>query len=334
MSTFQPTDAQSKFAAIVAKLTSPLEFETAAQALMDMMPALADLPAGAFCGASAEHVGRNSQRVPSYGQLRKMLELWWSINRPKGNDIGADDPTLDANDRQIVASWQRRRSEMIAGDTLAAGLSVLRRWPRAFRYVCRIDTEAASVAVRRGWHTDALDATAVDQRMTDDWGSITPAQIAAKLANLRGLAAEGERGVVLARALTGFLRSAVERYAPHHLHLLPELAPARRGPVEPVSNVAAARAEAAEGADARMAQAIDEERALREQAFIAEHGRKPGELSPEQLEALRAADPAVQKARAHQERQQVEQRWTQEDPAPEPPPATRRKYPWDMEEAA
>ena len=62
---------------------------------------------------------------------------------------GADDPLLSEADRHHCASWDRLRPERIAQGRLATALDVLRRWPAAFRYVCRTDAEAEHIARQR-----------------------------------------------------------------------------------------------------------------------------------------------------------------------------------------
>jgi hypothetical protein len=151
---FEPTRAQREFIAVVAKLTSPLESETAAKALMAMLPTLADLPAGVFCGAAAEHVGRNSQRVPSYAQLRRILELWWAVQAKSAFDeIGKDDLSLSNDDRAWLRNWRiNQEAGFTAGFSARDSLDLMRsHHPLAAIYLIRTDTQAAQIALFNRW---------------------------------------------------------------------------------------------------------------------------------------------------------------------------------------
>ena len=90
-----------------------------------------------------------------------------------------------------------------------------------------------------------------------------------------------------------FLTTAVEKYAPHHLRLIPDKisTPDRHRSVDQqMAELGMTGVDAAREEVARMTA-----------AFTAKHGRRPGALSREQLAVVRAANLGVQKARAHQE---------------------------------
>jgi hypothetical protein len=228
-----PTTAQSKFVAILAKLVAPMDFEAAAQAIMDMLPALADLPDGVFCDASAEHVGRNESRIPSYASLRKRLELWWQVNQPKTDltQIGVDDPSLDADDLGWLRNWQRHKDEGFTGISAATDLRLARQHrPRVFAYLLRTDTRAAEVAVLNHW-------TLPEQQPRE--------RSAEEIAHVEAVRDAAIRVIAQANLPPQAARETID--------------------------------------------GVREDVARRTAEFVAKHGRKPGEATPEQLAAIRKA---------------------------------------------
>jgi hypothetical protein len=232
-----PTTAQSKFVAVLAKLVAPMDFETAAQAIMDMLPALADLPDGAFCDASAEHIGRNESRVPTYATLRKRLELWWQVNQPKTDlhRIGVDDASLDPDDLGWLRNWQRHKEAGFNDISPATDLRLaMQHRPRVFAYLLRTDTKAAEVAVLNRW---TLPEQQPRERSAEEIAAVEATRDAA-------------------------IRAIAQANIP------PGASPPQGG------------------------SAVDEARedvARRTAEFVAKHGHKPGEVSADQLAAIRAA---------------------------------------------
>ena len=252
MSAFNPTTAQRKFVAVLAKLTAPLDAERAGQALMDMLPALNTLPPGVFCDAAAEHVARNAQfGFPSYGALRKMLELWWAVNEPKGaaDRIGTGDTTLDADDLGWLRNWQRHKDAGFPEISAATDLRLARQYrPRAFAYLLRTDTHAAEVAVLNGWSIPG-------QRPMPDADEI--AHVERMGEDARAAIAKAAHGITAHDERQRSVKQQVDALAPTQ---------------DDIDRAAA--------------------------AFEARHGRKPGELSPEQLAELRKSNPVLQHALA------------------------------------
>jgi hypothetical protein len=169
------SDNRRKFVAVLAKLLVPLETERGADALMEMLAGLADIPEATFDrpGDLAAEVAKGFTSFPSLGRLHKALagRAKDTVKKLPAQLPGAEDPTLSREDQIKLHSWLKFRAEgfmHIAGadfrDRMAVALSVQHKYQsRVFSHICRTDPEAASIAVRRGWvveerigqHTDA-----------------------------------------------------------------------------------------------------------------------------------------------------------------------------------
>jgi hypothetical protein len=271
----------------------------------DYAVGLADLPYEAFTPQSREAASRQWEYFPSYKSLRKFLETWVEKNATTNMKRlpPIADPSLSEQDQAHVRSWINLRAERIAAGRLTIGLSLLRKWPRAFDYVCRTDAEAHDIARRRGWLGEDNSPEAIDKRMQDDWGSITEAGLTGKLIALEQLHRAGRQGPKIAASCLSFLRLAISKHVPHLAHLIPD-------------RFTDAEAETQRTPDEQMAalgdalDAVDAVRVAAAAAFEAKHGRAPGTLSDDALAAARSASQAVQKARAHQEVVRQRDAWT------------------------
>jgi len=236
---------------------------------------LADLPYEAFTTASGEGAARNWERFPSYKALRKFLEDWADKHGAKDTKLlpPIDDPGLSDEDRAHVRSWINLRAERQKSGRFAQALSLMRKWPAAFAYICRTDDEAHATAQQRGWLPE-----------TGDTVDVSEAGITERLIELESIAG-GSLGAVLAPFGLSILRKNVAARAPERLHLLPDVVLPQRQPREPSERRQDAEAEASARAQREKLQPeIDAASA----AFEARTGRKPGQLSPEQLAAVRA----------------------------------------------
>lgn len=130
----------------------------------DYAKGFTDLAPECFCDASREAAARQFEYFPSYATLRKFLEGWWRDNKPRPPELpGADDGTLDLDDRlwlrrwtnDRVAEFQHLRDKGSPTERMAISLSNMRvHAPRCFRYLARTDTDVASIAVHRGWDVE------------------------------------------------------------------------------------------------------------------------------------------------------------------------------------
>jgi hypothetical protein len=234
----------------------------------DYANGLDDLPAEAFTPQSREAATRHFEHFPAYKPLRAWLEKWWSAHKPTRPLLPpVNDPNLSDEDRSHVRSWINLRNG--EGD-LGNRLSTFRdKWPRAFAYIVRTDDQAAAIAKGRGWIEDNAPI------------DVTERGIAGNLVKLEKLAGEGSVGAALASMGLSILRKNLSDRAPERSGLLPErmVAPSK----EPYRTVAQQRA--AMG-DPPTPPTISEQQ---EAAFVAEHGRRPGQMTPEQLATVRNA---------------------------------------------
>lgn len=243
---------------------------------------------GAFTKKSLHEIGRELTFFPAYAVLHKALSDWWSANKPAPPLLpGSDDPDLSEMDRRHIKSWHNLRPE---GD-LTRRLGTYRdKWPEAYRYIIRTDAEAEAISRRMGWV--AADAP-ID---------VSEEAIGRNLIKLeQAIQPDNPSSLAIARYALLALRKAVEVRAPHNLHLIPDTIEAVRKPTEPSPRQQDDEAFAsAEAQKEKLVSAVNEAKA----AFIAEHGRPPGALSREQLDASRVAagirPPAVKPSGAPQ----------------------------------
>jgi hypothetical protein len=174
-----------------------------------------------------------------------------------------------------VHHWTRQdksRPEMIQR------LAVVRQhhYP-GYRWLINNHNEAASIKVRLKWHDPDDEQT--------DWQDEPSV-----LASVRQVQELAKESVPVAAACLTALRSAIGRYAPQFLHLLPEsVIPAKpkesdiglaaKSTVPPPPPITAAAPKPPPPPPDPLA------------AFEAKHGRPAGSLTPEQLQAAREANP-------------------------------------------
>lgn len=280
-----------------SRCASTMSAEESAATLADWSKSLADMPPHAFCEQSFEDASRQFEYFPAYAALRKFLDQWWRANKPTGSSLpGSDDSSLTRENQLQLAVWQKMRLEGFTHITgphearLKVSLGVLRRHnPRIFAHLCRTDVEIAGLAVRQGWVNED-EGMPMDDRLRADWRSITREGLARKVAETNKTAAMGHTR--LGQQQLDMLRAAIGRYVPEMLSLVPEtVTVAETAPGDPLAGLGTL-GKVAEQVRAGMAQATAQQPPLT---------RPLGALTPEQLKAMRDADPSVQRARAHQE---------------------------------
>jgi len=246
-----------------ARCSSTANAEAAEAKARDYAQALVDIDAGAFCQESLEAAARQFEYFPAYATIRKFVEAWWADARRRARPAlpGADDPSLTEEDRQHLAVFLKHR---------AAG------FPPGIKLA------------------DLASAPEVDRETFRQ-------RLALRLSRMRS--------GPLVRLFRHICRTDVEAAA---------IAVARGWQVEPSehkppSDVAIAAVEAtvrqmfaAQGhtaqAGAIEAAAAAQEAARRQQEaerMLAQARRPSGALDPGDLEAQRAANPAIQIARAY-----------------------------------
>ena len=221
---------RAEWMAAVAPLIRPRSAVAAATQLGKMLEFLTDIPDIAFSEASVRVIAPQLKRSPSFAEVRTALQNYVrSLDDPDPNAI--TDGTLSADDAVKVQIWRQHRAGGFAHishladvrERMTQSLSLQRRYfPAVFRYIIRTDAEAEHIARRRGWLDDE-DPSSIDERMQDDWGSITDVQVAFKLIELGKLhRSPGGMGRTRAAILLSLLRIAIDKHAPHHSHLLPD----------------------------------------------------------------------------------------------------------------
>jgi hypothetical protein len=279
--------------------------------IADML--IAKVPIDLFTAESLEFCARRIKFM-TYADIWARLQAW-QRERPKTllalPSVGAEpdpgDDTLTADDRMQIKVFRERRAvgfprtdEMKDGKIdplrappthgfgfdrrLTVALDIQRRYnPNVFQWLINNDNELAMIAVRRGWDVPA-DHDYVAALKTEG-EQLTEADMRHSLELLATVPAGP-----LADSLLSMLRTRTKKYAPHLLPLIP----ASMAPAERPRTVAEQQAELAR-LDPIAAAAAE-----RVAAWEAQHGRKLGALTPEQLAALRDADPLVTATRAMQ----------------------------------
>jgi len=313
---------------------SPRTNENLEMLAKDYASGLVDLPYEAFTPQSREAAARNWEHFPSYKSLRKFLETWIAKNAPIDTKLlpSIHDPNLTEEDQAHVRSWINLRANRKATGKFATGLDLLRRWPTAFAYVCRTDADAEDVARQRGWLSE-----------TEQPMDVSEVGIASNLIKLESITSEGgtELGAALASLGLSILRKQVEARAPERLHMLPDIIKPRPRMSQPRSHSVDAQINAVrDQPNGSGYDAAREEAARITAEFEVKHGRKPGELSPEQLDAQRAAAGIAAKP-APKPAPFTEAAEPESQPSPEPPSPDAKPIlglPWWMidgkEEAA
>jgi len=220
--------------------------------LGDIAAMLADLPLEIFDGTALTAAESRFAAFPKFDDLRLFLEQRARERGPP--DIRTLPPIagldLSREEELIVDAFLRRREagfpEGVAFADLrpnmaphidadrerakfVAGLAVLRRYhERAWRYVCRTDIEAASIAVRMGWDADGGPGPALGY---DDPEAIR-AMIRRIIAPLPDPAAEA-RWTDQRKAWLDAMRAALTAFAPENLPILDAMTAPAPAPPEP-----------------------------------------------------------------------------------------------------
>ena len=112
---------RAQWIAMLAKLTSPMESTTAAQAFNAYLPMLADFPDAAFTPASLDHVASKCRGgVPNYADLRSHIADWWKRNRPELPELPPPDPLPKLRTKE-EAEWAARTTAKARRDLEAIG---------------------------------------------------------------------------------------------------------------------------------------------------------------------------------------------------------------------
>lgn len=145
--------------------------------------------------------------------------------------VSGEDAALARNwQRHAAGDWGKagRAEELTEEQQLRRQLDRLRtRRPAVYDWLIANDDRARRIAIATGWVQLQHDPATLEQRMQADWGSITPEQIGRKLIAPEQLASTPPNALIqtpgkMADAWLALLRSAVEKYAPQHAHLVPE----------------------------------------------------------------------------------------------------------------
>lgn len=284
-----------------------------------------DVPERAFCDASLESLARQFEYFPSYAALRKALDKWLDDNKPRELAIASafapDSASMPPQDRHQVDAWLRAEARGTSDAELSGRLGVVRQVASAgFDWLVRSNPTAGAIALRRGWIADANPASMGD-RMRDEWSD--PSGITRRVAALTQ-ETDNPALVIMNAPCVGLLAALVARYAPHHVHLVPdeiELRPIVAGAARQMTQQQRADMRADDGS-VRIDPPPD-----RAQQFEAAHGRRAGDLTPEHLAKVREAagikipvDPKP-----------VERVLGARPPANDhatPPPASAAPFPW------
>jgi hypothetical protein len=310
MTEWEPSLKQRMFVGALAKLVAPMQASEATGALLDMLPSLKHLPDAIFDrpGDLAAEIAADMDRVPTLARLRKALEARAARDRPAGAIMppGLANAVLSGEDRMAVRVWLERDADgSLSQHDLAMRLAVVRRFNEAgFRWLIGHNTRALAIAESSGW----VPRETVADDFTD------PGRILASVRNIVD-PPHPQAGYWL-----GALRAAVERNAPH----LAELVPLDLAEIE--ASGPERRPTAKQAADMRADDGVVKVDRPVDNSLPK---RKPGQLSPEQMRALRMADPLLRQVVGRQEaaKAKMEQirRDFNRDPDPDPD-----DIPWDL----
>jgi hypothetical protein len=143
---------RAQWLSMLAKLTSPMESTTAAQAFAAYAPFLERFPDAAFTAASLEHVASKYQRggIPTYGDVREHLGRWWKDNRPMPlalpkPEAAALPPRTEAESAAARWSAHKAIAHLKAKDR-EYGANDARDLPPPARHLTRTELDAAYAA--------------------------------------------------------------------------------------------------------------------------------------------------------------------------------------------
>ena len=219
-------------------------------------------PPEAFTRTSLEAVASNCKFFPAYAELQKQLASWWKNNKPPQRALSGT--SLDPSDQACVTVWLKRRN---SGEitNLANSLDMLRcHQPNAFDHLIATDQQCRHIANQRGWisHTD-------DAR--NDWTDLSEITLTRKLLDIEKT---NRNSPAIAAAQLSLLRTTVAKYAPQLQHLLPiQFSQPDQSPRSIAEQLHAFGI-------------ITPTVLTAAEQFQHTHGRKPGELTPEQLDAI------------------------------------------------
>jgi hypothetical protein len=128
-----------------------------------VLPTLQDIGPDAFNATTLQALAGSLRSVQSAYRVRKALFDLHARATPTVDPYpGADDPSLTWGERITLQIWLNHRSQGFphVPDTddrrrMTVALDIHRQhMPRVFRYICRTDLEAASIAVQHGWEVE------------------------------------------------------------------------------------------------------------------------------------------------------------------------------------
>ena len=141
-----------------------------------ILPSLDDIGPDAFNAQTLHALAGSLRSVNSAYRLRKAL-FDLHAKQPAAPDVypGADDPTLSWGERITLQIWLNHRADHFSHvpdpdfrRRMTVALDIHRaHMPRLFRYICRTDLEAASIAVQHGWEVEPQARRAPTQAEID-----------------------------------------------------------------------------------------------------------------------------------------------------------------------
>ena len=116
-----------QWVSMLAKLVAPMDAARAGKSLADMLPMFANLPDAAFTTASLDDIASQCPpRVPTYAELRLLLDRWWGKHDPTPR-IAAPEPP------QWRVNIPKPRDPPTEAELAAHG-EVVRRWKLEIGY--------------------------------------------------------------------------------------------------------------------------------------------------------------------------------------------------------
>ena len=251
-----------RFARVVAANLGPRELVAWTEDIAPMLAIRFD--ARAFTFQSLENIAAESKYLPAYAEIVERLNQW-TKDQPTPKQIANQTNTarLSPEDQVCITTWIKRRNN---GDitNLANSLDMLRcHQPNAFAHLSANDQQCKQIANQRNW------TTTDDAR--NDWADLTEISLTRKLIDIEKTS---RNSPPIAAAQLALLKSAVAKYAPQLQHILPT----QFSQPEQKTNSIAEQLHAFGINTPTVLTAAEQ--------FQHSHGRKPGELTPEQLDAV------------------------------------------------
>lgn len=104
-----------------------------------------------FTRDSLRFVAEKCKFFPTYGELCDHLNAWGKQNPTPAPALPSDQNSLSDRDSVLVKTWFSLKPERVQNGRLTVGLSIIRRFPAAFREICNQDPEAHRIAQREEW---------------------------------------------------------------------------------------------------------------------------------------------------------------------------------------